>query len=130
METLPKIERLCGKASISDLLKTGRFGHEGCLKYCWKLRDEGTGPQCNRLLVSVSKRFFKRAVKRNLLKRRLREAYRRQKHIPGADRRCDIMLIYNSGEILDYKTIYLSVEAVLKDIASHTSNDKANFGNT
>ena len=32
-------------------------------------------------MVSVSKRFFKRAVKRNRIKRQLREAYRLNKHI-------------------------------------------------
>ncbi len=33
------------------------------------------------VLVSVSKRRFKRAVKRNRVKRQIREAYRKQKHI-------------------------------------------------
>lgn len=33
------------------------------------------------MLVSVPKRYFKRAVKRNRVKRQVREAYRKNKHI-------------------------------------------------
>lgn len=67
-------------------------------------------------MVSVPKRLFKRAVKRNLLKRRLREAYRTRKSIlpPSAT---DILLLYNTKEELDFDTIREEVEAVLKKIA-------------
>ncbi len=34
-----------------------------------------------KIMVSVPKRYFKRAVKRNRVKRQLREAYRRNKHL-------------------------------------------------
>ena len=70
-----------------------------------------------RILVSVPKRFFKRAVKRNLLKRRIREAYRQQK-IDGVD----VMFQYNSQEIADSATIFKEIGAILKRItdALHT----------
>lgn len=70
-----------------------------------------------RILVSVPKRFFKRAVKRNLLKRRIREAYRQQK-IDGVD----VMFQYNSKEIADSATIFKEIGAILKRItdALHT----------
>ncbi len=64
-----------------------------------------------RILVSVPKRFFKRAVKRNLLKRRIREAYRQQK-IDGVD----VMFQYNSQEIADSATIFKEIGAILKRI--------------
>ena len=64
-----------------------------------------------RILVSVPKRFFKRAVKRNLLKRRIREAYRQQK-IDGVD----VMFQYNSQEIADSATIFREIGAILKRI--------------
>ena len=76
--TLPKAERLCGKSRISALISKGRWGSTEHIKYCWHgSREEGPG----QIVVSVSKKFFKRAVKRNLLKRRMREAYRTQKDL-------------------------------------------------
>ena len=66
-----------------------------------------------RLLVSVPKRFFKRAVKRNLLKRRIREAYRVRK-IPGVD----ILLQYNSQELTDFAVIEAEVSTILERIGS------------
>ncbi len=68
-------------------------------------------------MVSVPKRLFKRAVKRNLLKRRLREAYRLQKEllpVPGHD----ILFVYSSAEIADFSVIREEVASLLRKIAS------------
>ena len=64
-----------------------------------------------RILISVPKRFFKRAVKRNLLKRRIREAYRVRK-VAGVD----ILFQYNSAEIADFAAISAEVAAILSHI--------------
>ena len=101
--TLRKAERLCGKKDISSEGKWGVCGH---LRYCWAQRDgsdDDSGEALcreglpNRMLVSVSKKFFKRAVKRNLLKRRMREAYRLQKGLLGCDG-VDFLLAWSSKE--------------------------------
>ena len=89
---LPKSARLYGKTAIAALMKGGRWGFAGCLKYCWMPREADS-----RLMVSVPKRLFKRAVKRNLLKRRIREAYRVRK--PEG---IDILIQYNRPEIQDF----------------------------
>ena len=67
-------------------------------------------------MVSVPKRFFKRAVKRNLLKRRLREAYRTQKELLGPSS-IDVLFLYNSKEVLDFLSIKEEVASVLKKIS-------------
>jgi len=67
-------------------------------------------------MVSVPKRFFKRAVKRNLLKRRLREAYRTQKELLGPSA-IDVLFLYNSKEVLDFLSIKEEVASVLKKIS-------------
>ena len=64
-----------------------------------------------RILVSVPKRCFKRAVKRNLLKRRIREAYRVQK-LPGVD----VMFQYNSPELADFAAVRADITAILSRI--------------
>ena len=67
-------------------------------------------------MVSVPKRFFKRAVKRNLLKRRLREAYRTQKELLGPSS-VDVLFLCNSKEVLDFLSIKEEVASVLKKIS-------------
>lgn len=111
--TLGKTERLSGKKSIENLLSNGRWGRSGCLKYCALPNSHDGSPEPGRILVSVPKRLFKRAVKRNLLKRRIREAYRVNK-LPGFD----ILFQYNSAEVEDFATIRAAVEAALERIPS------------
>ena len=111
--SLPKQERICGKSSVSRLLAEGRYGYAGAIKYCWL---HPNGEPFARIMVSVSKRLFKRAVKRNLLKRRLREAYRVRKELLPAG--TDVMLIYNTKEILDQEQVGTMVEKALRDIAA------------
>ena len=107
--TLPKEERLCGKTTVSALISDGKWGATAHLRYCWAAgRDSG----CNRLMVAVPKKFFKRAVRRNLLKRRLREAYRLQKELLGATG-IDLLLAYSHPEIADFTTLYAEVTEIL-----------------
>lgn len=111
--TLSKEERLCGKKDISSLLAKGVYGGApGEIKYCFR-SDTGSG--LNRILISVPKKIFKRAVRRNLVKRRIRESYRKQKH-NLLTKDTDIMFIYRSREILSYQDIYSSVEFIISQI--------------
>ena len=78
------------------------------------VRCSFTGRSIRRIIVSVPKKLFKRAVRRNILKRRIREAYRTQKALLGAseDHR-DILFLYNSSEVLPFETIRAAVAEVL-----------------
>ena len=117
--TLPKEERLCGKTTVSALISDGKWGTTAHLRYCWAAgRDSGV----NRLMVAVPKKFFKRAVRRNLLKRRLREAYRLQKELlPGTG--IDLMLSYSHPEVADYATLFAEVTDILTRISRHSEPD-------
>ena len=111
--SLPKSERLCGKIAIAGLMDHGKGGTAGCLRYKY-LPSEGV----TRILVSVPKRHFKRAVKRNLLKRRIRESYRLQKGLLSAP--VDVMFVYLPREVLSFGDIYASMTATLEAIAEKT----------
>ena len=69
--------------------------------------------------VSVSSRYFKRAVDRNLLKRRIREAYRKQKFelkelLQKKGIALDIFFVYIEPEIAPYEQIHQSISNALK----------------
>ena len=111
--TLPKKERLCGKTAISKLLAKGKHGSVPGIRY---LCLHGTDSGVNRIVISVSKKFFKRAVKRNLLKRRIRESWRKQKHLLAVEGNFDILLIYSVKEILSYEEIYTAVGQIIGNL--------------
>lgn len=79
------------------------------------------------ILVSVPKRLFKRAVKRNRVKRQIREAYRRQKFIllealKDKPYGMVIAFIWLDKELHSSEEIDSKVKSVLKRIAEKTTS--------
>ncbi len=111
--TLPKKERLCGKTSISMLLAKGKFTSVPGMRFIFR---KETGNDVDRIMVSVPKKLFKRAVKRNLLKRRIRESYRKQKHNLTIEGGLDVLFTYNTKEIMTYEQIYATVGQIIERI--------------
>lgn len=107
--TLPKKERLCGKKGIESLLARGKHGSAGPIRYIYA---QDNGDQFHRILISVPKKLFKRAVKRNLLKRRIRESWRRLKHSVKSEQGLDILFIYSTKEVLTYQEVYSNIETI------------------
>ena len=118
--TLSKEERLCGKSAIGSLVSEGRWGSVAHRRYGYRLRrdaDSQDVPVISRIMVSVPKKFFKRAVKRNLLKRRIREAYRLNKELLGSSK-VDVLFSYSSKEVSDFETIQSEVKTILGRIGA------------
>lgn len=110
--SLTKRERLSGKAAIDSLLSKGKFSRTESLRYCCRTE---TGEGVNRIMISVPKKLFKRAVKRNLLKRRIREAYRTQKQLLGKSG-VDLLFTYSTKEILSYEELRTVVSEILSEV--------------
>ena len=78
--TFPKEEHLCRKKLIEELFsKQGSSFGVYPLRIVW-VASPGPTAAPPQVLISVSKRTFKRAVDRNRLKRLIREAYRLNKY--------------------------------------------------
>lgn len=72
------------------------------------------------VLVSVPKKFHKRANRRNRVRRCTKEAYRLNKErlaACGKSAAVDVAFIYSSKEVLSYKTIEHAVRKILAQIA-------------
>lgn len=107
--TLKKSERLYLRNEIKELF----LSRKGFSIYPFKIiyqvveKDSESPVQ---ILISIPKRLFKHSVDRNLLKRRTREAFRKNKHIlyeylEKNNLKLNISFIYLSKEIADYSTI-------------------------
>lgn len=78
--TFRKDERLCSKKMIETLFQSGSSIMAFPLRLQFLLIDS-TENSPVKALFSVPKKRFKRAVKRNLLRRRMKETFRLNKHL-------------------------------------------------
>lgn len=81
--SLSKEERLHGRNAVENLFKKAgsRSMVSFPLRVVYTISDAEEARDVRvRMLVSVPKKHFKRAVKRNRVKRQVREAYRKNKH--------------------------------------------------
>ncbi len=77
---LTKSERLSRKSTIDKLYAEGRSVAAFPLRAVYIPLETEEGEPTVSILIAVSKKRFRHAVDRNLVKRRLREAYRLNKH--------------------------------------------------
>ena len=115
--TLAKEERLSRTKSIDKLFSSGESFIAYPLRIVFSIEDEAdVDKQIASILVSVSKKKFKRAVKRNRVKRLVRESFRLNKgeyqdllRLKG--KRLSIAFLYLKNEL----PVYAEIEkAILK----------------
>lgn len=120
--TLGKQERLCSRKLIDSLFKGGgsRAMSGFPLRMVYAVTERHDGEPVAQILVSVPKRCFKRAVKRNRIKRLVREAYRLNKHIlaDALERHepqmsATMAFIYTDSHLHDYATVEQRVRNLL-----------------
>ncbi len=107
MFTFTKIERLCSKKAIDDLFANGKGKTQFPIKLLYKLSDFES-PFPIRAMFVVPKKKHKRANKRNIIKRRMREVYRLNKqslYDSVKTQKLDIMFICLTPEELSYQDI-------------------------
>ena len=105
--TFTKIERLCSKKAIDDLFANGKSKTQFPFKLIYK-PTEFESPFPVRAMFVVPKKKHKRANKRNIIKRRMREVYRLNKQIlydSLKSQKLDLMFICLSNEELEYPVI-------------------------
>ncbi len=120
--TFTKEERLCNKKLIDGLFRNGSSFLVYPFKVSW-LTSESEQPYPAVVLFSVPKKRYKRAVDRNLLKRRMREAYRLNKtqflYLPLIEKNRKIIfsVTYIGKEIGDYSLVEKKMLKLLQLLA-------------
>ena len=102
--TFRKEEKLTKDKLIEELFSKGSSFHLFPFKV-YVLPNPGQTVGNNQVLISVPKKTFKKATDRNLLKRRIREAYRLNKFAIAASQKLLIAYIYTAKEILTFAQI-------------------------
>lgn len=113
----PKNEKLKSKKAIDLLFSKGKSINAFPIRviYVPKLKLDDTPVNMG---VTVSKKNIKLAVNRNLIKRRIREAYRLNNnelkiHLKNINSELNLMFIYTSKQILPYKEIENKIKVLL-----------------
>lgn len=123
--TFSKEERVTGRTLVTTLFKSGTSRSMTAYPlravYCMKEREEGEASV--RILVSVPKKCFKRAVKRNRVKRQVREAYRKNKTLidggmlQQAGQTLLLALIWLDERLYDSRDVEQKVQSLLVRIS-------------
>lgn len=115
--TFKSSERLKSKKIIKELFSRGSSFYNYPLKIFLLPGGEAIPTQ---VLFTVPKKKFKKAVDRNLIKRRMREAYRLNKHLLPQHKSSYLALVYIADKLESYQLI----ESKLKRIFSRLDKDK------
>lgn len=118
--TLSKEERLCSRKALEKLFEGS---NKSMLNYPIRAVFQETEETGIRIMVSVSKRFFKRAVKRNRIKRQLREAFRLNKHLlRPANGGVNIAFLWNSNDLLPTAKVMEKMQILLNKVNESVSD--------
>lgn len=149
--TSKKSERLCSKKTLSELFKKGSASVQTFYLFPFRvLHMDAPAPVSGRaeipsaadvqpsalpaIVITVPKRVFKRAVDRNLIRRRVREAYRLNKSLltvapqnpgpsspepsgPGPSSPVYIAFLYTAKQIISFEEIEKGMKLALKRLS-------------
>jgi len=123
--TFKKEERLYGHAALENVYENGKHLHSNNIKILFIEVPQSTYPAC-RVVFSVPKRNFKKAVDRNLIKRRMREVYRNHKHLlyqhlAEKQKSIHIYLIYSSKQIISFDELKENIIGALQLLANRVN---------
>lgn len=122
-KTLRKNERLFERKAITRIFDDGKLFTASPIKILWVLNKKEAAVTLRAGFTAPGK-IFKKAVDRNLLKRRMREAYRKNRYeleniLKEKKWECHVMFIYSGRAIATYAEIESKIVVTLQHLSKN-----------
>ena len=113
----PKNQKLCNEKAIERLFENGKSLTEKPFRIIYNI-DNNNEDVFLKSLIVIPKKRVRLASDRNVIKRRVKEAYRLQKselekYLKSKNHQLNLAIIYKKHEILDYKLIEEKIKLLL-----------------
>jgi ribonuclease P protein component len=116
-----KKQKLCSETVIKEMFSNGKSFTTSALRLVWKV-DDNQDEVAVKSIIVVPKKKIRLAVKRNIIRRRMKEAYRLHKielenMLKNRGLHLSIAIIYQKGKILPYKTLEEEIKLILERLS-------------
>jgi ribonuclease P protein component len=124
--TFKKNERLCSTRLIKEIFEKGSVLNSSLFRIIW---IKGTGlPSPAQVAISIPKKAFKHAVTRNLIKRRIREAYRVQKNVLydfliSRNIQIAFIIVYRQNHVPGFGTVKNAISELIVRLNNRLANE-------
>jgi len=117
MFKFPKKQKLCNETAIKKMFSNGKSFVTPIVRVIWKDENNEDNVLVKSIIV-VPKKKIRLAVKRNIIRRRMKEAYRLNKVelealLKSKNLQLSIAIIYQKGKIVSYKAIEEEIKLIL-----------------
>jgi ribonuclease P protein component len=117
MFQFPKKQKLCSEKSIERLFENGKSFSEKPFRVIWSFEENHENVFLKSLIV-VPKKNIKLASERNIVRRRIKEAYRLQKltleyFLESQNQQLNLAILYQKEKVLSYNTLEEKINLLL-----------------
>ena len=121
MFEFPKKQKLCSETVIKEMFSNGKSFTTSAVRLVWKEYNNEHEVTVKSIIV-VPKKKIRLAVKRNIISRRMKEAYRLHKielenMLKNKELQLSIAIIYQKDKILPYKTMEEEIKLILERLS-------------